>query len=119
MRKAFLSFESDSSKLRRSSGRDVVETLQAALRDSPIKDPKTLAYPPQSASDYQQIITKLDGVSKVVFVGGISAALEGEEMPVEIEGFKGGDRTSIELPRVQRDFLKALNEAGKQVIFVN
>jgi beta-glucosidase len=40
-------------------------------------------------------------------------------MPVQIEGFKGGDRTSIELPKVQRNFLKALKEAGKQVIFVN
>jgi beta-glucosidase len=38
---------------------------------------------------------------------------------VDIEGFKGGDRTNIELPKVQRDFLKALKEAGKQVIFVN
>jgi beta-glucosidase len=40
-------------------------------------------------------------------------------MPVEIDGFKGGDRTHIELPKVQRDFLKALKAAGKQVIFVN
>jgi beta-glucosidase len=55
----------------------------------------------------------------VIFVGGISAALEGEEMPVDIDGFKGGDRTHIELPKVQRDFLKALKEAGKKVIFVN
>jgi beta-glucosidase len=55
----------------------------------------------------------------VIFVGGISSALEGEEMPVDIDGFKGGDRTHIELPKVQRDFLKALKEAGKQVIFVN
>ena len=69
--------------------------------------------------DYQQTIAKLAGIDKVIFVGGISAALEGEEMPVEIEGFKGGDRTSIELPKVQRDFLKALKAAGKQVIFVN
>ena len=40
-------------------------------------------------------------------------------MPVNIEGFKGGDRTNIELPKVQREFLKALKAAGKQVIFVN
>jgi beta-glucosidase len=40
-------------------------------------------------------------------------------MPVNIEGFKGGDRTDIELPKVQREFLKALKAAGKQVIFVN
>ena len=69
--------------------------------------------------DYQKIIAQLKGIDKVIFVGGISPALEGEEMPVEIEGFKGGDRTSIELPRVQREFLKALKEAGKKVIFVN
>ena len=69
--------------------------------------------------DYQQIIAQLKGIDKVIFVGGISAALEGEEMPVNIDGFKGGDRTNIELPKVQREFLKALKAAGKQVIFVN
>ena len=69
--------------------------------------------------DYQQIIAQLKGINKVIFVGGISAALEGEEMPVNIDGFKGGDRTHIELPKVQREFLKALKAAGKQVIFVN
>ena len=69
--------------------------------------------------DYQQIISQLNGIDKVVFVGGISSALEGEEMPVDIDGFKGGDRTHIELPKVQRNFLKALKEAGKTVIFVN
>ena len=69
--------------------------------------------------DYQQIISQLKGINKVIFVGGISPALEGEEMPVNIDGFKGGDRTHIELPAVQRNFLKALKEAGKQVIFVS
>ena len=69
--------------------------------------------------DYQAVISQLKDIDKVIFVGGISSALEGEEMPVEIEGFKGGDRTNIELPAVQRNFLKALKEAGKTVIFVN
>ena len=69
--------------------------------------------------DYQQTINQLKGIDKVIFVGGISPALEGEEMPVHIEGFKGGDRTSIELPKVQRDFLKALKDAGKKVIYIN
>ena len=69
--------------------------------------------------DYQETIAKLKGIDKVIFVGGISPALEGEEMPVDIEGFKGGDRTNIELPKVQREFLRALKAAGKQVIFVN
>ena len=68
--------------------------------------------------DYQQIISQLNGIDKVVYVGGISPALEGEEMPVSIEGFRGGDRTSIELPSVQRSLLRALKDAGKTVIFV-
>ena len=69
--------------------------------------------------DYQETIAQLKGIDKVIFVGGIAPSLEGEEMPVNIEGFKGGDRTSIELPRVQRAFLKALKAAGKTVIYVN
>ena len=69
--------------------------------------------------DYAKVIEQLKGIDKVIFVGGIAAALEGEEMPVDIDGFKGGDRTHIELPKVQRDFLRALKAAGKTVIFVN
>ena len=69
--------------------------------------------------DYDVLIAQLKGIQKVIFVGGISPALEGEEMPVNIDGFRGGDRTNIELPAVQRNFLKALKAAGKTVIFVN
>ena len=54
-----------------------------------------------------------------VFVGGISPSLEGEEMGVDLPGFKKGDRTSIELPEVQRNLLAALHRAGKKVILVN
>ena len=38
----------------------------------------------------------------VVYVGGISSRLEGEEMPVDFDGFNGGDRTRIELPARRR-----------------
>ncbi|MFT4071436.1 MAG: glycoside hydrolase family 3 C-terminal domain-containing protein [Dysgonamonadaceae bacterium] len=69
--------------------------------------------------DYSGLISKLNGIETVVFVGGLSGKLEGEEMPVSYPGFKGGDRTDIELPSVQRNCLKALKAAGKKVIFVN
>jgi len=55
----------------------------------------------------------------VIFVGGISPRLEGEELQVEEEGFKGGDRTTIELPQAQRNLIRALHEAGKKVVLVN
>ena len=55
----------------------------------------------------------------VIFAGGISPSLEGEEMPVSIDGFRGGDRTKIELPAAQTELVKALKAAGKKVVFVN
>ena len=65
-----------------------------------------------------ELLSRLDGIETVVFAGGLSPRLEGEEMPVYIPGFSGGDRTSIELPEVQRKMLKTLHDAGKKVVFV-
>jgi beta-glucosidase len=53
----------------------------------------------------------------IAFVG-LSPSLEGEEMPVEMAGFKGGDRTSIDLPAAQEDLLKALAATGKPLVVV-
>ncbi len=55
----------------------------------------------------------------IIFVGGISPNLEKEQARVSVPGFDGGDRTSIELPQVQRDILRALHEAGKKIVLVN
>jgi len=55
----------------------------------------------------------------VIYAGGISPQLEGEEMRVNYDGFSGGDRTRIELPSTQTDLLKALRGTGKPVVFVN
>lgn len=55
----------------------------------------------------------------VIFAGGITPLFEGEEMPVTVEGFRGGDRTSIELPKIQRQLLADLKRKGKKVIYVN
>jgi len=54
----------------------------------------------------------------VVFVGGITAQLEGEEMRVDYPGFKGGDRTNLKLPEIQEDLLKAIHSTGKPIILV-
>jgi beta-glucosidase len=69
--------------------------------------------------EYSGLLEKLKGIDLVMFVGGLSNLLEGEEMPVSYPGFKGGDRTDIELPAVQRNCINALKQAGKKVIFVN
>lgn len=69
--------------------------------------------------NYDDLISKLKGIDVVVFVGGISPKLEGEEMAIQIPGFKGGDRTDINLPASQRKYLQALKKAGKKIVFVN
>ena len=54
----------------------------------------------------------------VIACVGLSPNLEGEEMPVHLDGFSGGDRTSIDLPAVQEDLLKAVAATGKPLIVV-
>ncbi len=55
----------------------------------------------------------------IIYVGGICADLEREFMNVPFEGFNHGDRTRIELPPVQTEFLQALRDTGKPLVFVN
>ena len=69
--------------------------------------------------DAASLLKQVGCADVVVFAGGISPLLEGEEMKVNVQGFKGGDRTDIELPAIQRQLLKALKVAGKKVVFVN
>jgi beta-glucosidase len=54
----------------------------------------------------------------VIAVLGITSELEGEEMQVSEPGFKGGDRTSLDLPKPEEDLLKALTAMGKPVVLV-
>jgi beta-glucosidase len=63
------------------------------------------------------ILARVKDADAIVFVGGISPKLEGEEMNVKVPGFSGGDRTTIGLPQVQTDLLKVLHSSGKPVIF--
>ncbi|MCW3846583.1 glycoside hydrolase family 3 C-terminal domain-containing protein [Sphingomonas sp. LB-2] len=54
----------------------------------------------------------------IVVFAGLSAWLEGEEMPLKVPGFDGGDRTDIALPEAQADLIAALQATGKPVIIV-
>lgn len=66
----------------------------------------------------EQLFKKASESDIIVYVGGITARLEGEEMPITIEGFYKGDRTNLKLPKVQHELLKELHKLGKPVIFV-
>lgn len=69
--------------------------------------------------DIRKSVESVKEADVVIFAGGVSPSLEGEEMGVNLPGFKKGDRTDIELPAVQREMIAALHRAGKKVVFVN
>lgn len=54
----------------------------------------------------------------VVVVLGLSQRLEGEEMPIQVDGFSGGDRTHLKLPETQRELVQAIGRTGKPVVLV-
>jgi beta-glucosidase len=70
---------------------------------------------PGDKKDYTEAVQKAD---LIVAVLGLAGELEGEEMPIHIEGFAGGDRTSIDLPRAQEQLLEELAASGKPVVLV-
>jgi beta-glucosidase len=69
-------------------------------------------------SDYKALADRVKDADAIVFVGGISPQLEGEEMRVNQPGFNGGDRTSILLPTAQTKLMQALQATGRPVVFV-
>ncbi|MGJ8653602.1 MAG: glycoside hydrolase family 3 C-terminal domain-containing protein [Opitutaceae bacterium] len=75
--------------------------------------------PTVDSSIFEEALSIAADSDVVLYFGGISGELEGEEMPVNMEGFNGGDRTFIELPPVQSALLKALHATGKPVVFIN
>jgi beta-glucosidase len=66
----------------------------------------------------QQAVNAAKGADAVILVLGLSQRLEGEEMPIKIEGFLGGDRTNLNLPVVQEKLLDAVTATGKPVIVI-
>ncbi|WP_455590817.1 glycoside hydrolase family 3 C-terminal domain-containing protein [Bacteroides sp.] len=70
------------------------------------------------STDYEQVAARVADADVILFAGGISPRLEGEEMPVNLPGFYKGDRTTIRLPEVQTRMMQALHRTGKPVVFV-
>jgi beta-glucosidase len=68
---------------------------------------------------YEDEALKVAGQADVVLMLlGLSPRLEGEEMPVKVEGFSGGDRVSLGIPRVQEALLQKVSALGKPVVLV-
>jgi len=76
--------------------------------------------PGSRGDEVAEAVATAQAADAVVMVLGLSSRLEGEEMPLKIEGFSGGDRTSLDLPKVQQALLEEVvaAAAGKPVVLV-
>jgi beta-glucosidase len=66
----------------------------------------------------QEAIELAKSADVVILCMGLSPSLEGEEMPVNIEGFSGGDRTNIELPSTQKELIEEIHKLKKPAVLV-
>lgn len=73
---------------------------------------------PGARPPFEEALEAARGSDVVVFVGGLTGDVEGEEMTVSYPGFAGGDRTDLRLPSTQRKLLEALHATGKPVVVV-
>ncbi|WP_421567466.1 glycoside hydrolase family 3 C-terminal domain-containing protein [Stenotrophomonas sp. PD6] len=73
---------------------------------------------PGAKPPFEEALDAARSADVVVFVGGLTGDVEGEEMKVNYPGFAGGDRTDLRLPAPQRALLEALHATGKPVVMV-
>lgn len=73
---------------------------------------------PGAKPPFEEALDAARAADVVVFVGGLTGDVEGEEMKVSYPGFAGGDRTDLRLPASQRKLLEAVHQTGKPVVLV-
>ena len=73
---------------------------------------------PGAKAPFEEAIEIAQNAEVIIFAGGLTGDVEGEEMKVNYPGFAGGDRTDIRLPSIQQKLLEALHKTGKPVVMV-
>ncbi|HEV2832565.1 MAG TPA: glycoside hydrolase family 3 C-terminal domain-containing protein [Hanamia sp.] len=96
----------------------VLQGIKNELKNTEVFYSKATEFVATEPQNFSKLIDSIKDADVIIYVGGISPRLEGEEMKVNTPGFSGGDRTTIALPSVQTDFMKALKATGKPVVFV-
>ena len=93
----------------------VLQGIKDKLKNADVFYSRATDFTATAPQDFSKLIDSIKNADVIIYVGGISPRLEGEQMKVDNPGFSGGDRTTIALPTVQTDFMKALEsnrEAG-------
>jgi len=109
--------ESKVGRVRLEQGKKVTIKVNYAIGNGELKLAQLIwsKYDPRPSTEAIEAAKNSDVVIAVL---GITSELEGEEMPVDEEGFKGGDRTSLDLPKPEQQLLEAVSATGKPVVLV-
>lgn len=73
---------------------------------------------PGAKAPFEEAIAAANNADIVIFAGGLTGDVEGEEMKVNYPGFAGGDRTDIRLPAIQQKLLEELHKTGKPIVMI-
>ena len=96
--------------------RNKVSPATKVLYSAGVYEPGKTIKPADASALREDALSKARQADVVVMIMGISPALEGEEMNVNVEGFRGGDRTDIALPKAQEDLIKEVHALGKPIV---
>jgi beta-glucosidase len=78
----------------------------------------TLKWEAPAQAQLDEAVARAREAAVVIAFVGLSPQLEGEEMRIKLDGFDGGDRTSLDLPAPQQKLLEAVAATGKPLIVV-
>ncbi|UCF18768.1 MAG: glycoside hydrolase family 3 C-terminal domain-containing protein [Gemmatimonadota bacterium] len=92
--------------------------LRIAYRDRRADANLQLVWSTPQSGLLEEAVAAAAAADAVIVVLGLSPRLEGEEMPVDVPGFAGGDRTELSLPQPQEELLQAVAASGKPVVLV-
>jgi beta-glucosidase len=109
--------QSKSAKINLEAGKSYAIKLEyfEDIRDAEVRLSWRL---PNAKPGVEEAIEVAKAADTIVFVGGLTGDVEGEEMTVNYPGFAGGDRTDIRLPKIQQQLLESLKATGKPIVVV-
>lgn len=94
-------------------------SLEVEYGQTSSRDPEAvMIWEPVTEGPDPAAVAAAKAADVVVAVVGITSRLEGEEMPVELPGFSGGDRTNLDMPAPEEELVQAVTAAGKPVVVV-